>query len=346
MEIFRNDKTGAKKITIADVAEALQVSKTTVSRAISGKGRISEDTRKKVLEYIEKNDYKPNVIAKGLAQQKTYNIALVIPGDCNLVDMPFFQNSMQGVCEEASRHDYDVMLVTMAGNHSHNLERMIANHKVDGVILSRSFVKDRAAEFLQEQEIPFILMGTSKNEAILQVDNDHKSACSELVTGILEKGIHRIGLIGGSRNYVVNRTRLQGYKEAFRNAKLSLEENLMYDDCETAVKVEQAVKNLIGRNTQCIICMDDMICSQVLTVLSREHVKVPEQMKVASFYDSTLLLNNDPAITSLLFDAKALGSLTCSVLLDYIQGKEVKGKTLLGYEIAYRKSTGIGGMED
>ena len=85
-------------MTIADVAEALQVSKTTVSRAISGKGRIGDATRQRVLAYIEANDYKPNVIAKGLAQKKTYNIALVIPGDCNLVDIPFFQNSMQGIC--------------------------------------------------------------------------------------------------------------------------------------------------------------------------------------------------------------------------------------------------------
>ena len=99
METFRSDH---KKLTISDVADALHVSKTTVSRAFSGKGRISEDTRQRVLAYIEANDYKPNVIAKGLAQKKTYNIALVIPGDCNLVDMPFFQNSMQGICEEAS----------------------------------------------------------------------------------------------------------------------------------------------------------------------------------------------------------------------------------------------------
>ena len=118
-------------MTIADVAEALQVSKTTVSRAISGKGRIGDATRQRVLAYIEANDYKPNVIAKGLAQKKTYNIALVIPGDCNLVDMPFFQNSMQGICEEASANDYDVMLVPVTGSHSDNLARMIANNKVE-----------------------------------------------------------------------------------------------------------------------------------------------------------------------------------------------------------------------
>ena len=341
METFRNDKLENKKITLSDIAEALQVSKTTVSRAISGKGRISEETRQRVLAYIQEKDYKPNVIAKGLAQQKTYNIALVIPGDCNLVDMPFFQNSMQGICEEASRNDYDVMLVTTVGKDYTNLERMIANHKVDGVILSRSMVKDKAAGFLKEQQIPFVLMGTSKDEDILQVDNNHKAGCCELVMKILSSGCKRIGLIGGSQNLVVNRTRLQGYKDAFRNAKYTLDEALIYNNCESFEQIEQAVKNLLGRDAQCMICMDDMICSQVLQVLAREHIKVPQQMKVASFYDSTLLMNHEPAVTSLLFDDKGLGALTCSVLLSYIQGDEVKGRNLLGYEIALRESTGI-----
>ena len=340
MEIFRNDRLENKKLTISDIAEALQVSKTTVSRAISGKGRISEETRQKVLAYIEEKDYKPNVIAKGLAQQKTYNIGLVIPGDCNLVDMPFFQNSMQGICEEASRYDYDVMLVTTAGRDYSNLERMIFNHKVDGVILSRSLVKDKAVTFLKEQQIPFVLMGTSKDEEILQVDNNHKAGCCELVMKLLARGYHKIGLIGGSQNLVVNRMRLQGYKDAFHNAEHAFEEDLVYNNCETLEQTDQAVKNLLGYGVQCIVCMDDMICSLVMQVLAREHVKVPEQMKVASFYDSTLLMNHEPAITSLLFDDKALGALTCQVLLAYIQGDEVKGRNLMGYEIALRESTG------
>ena len=68
MEKTTGDSTGQGKMTIADVAEALNISKTTVSRAISGKGRIGAETRRKVMEYIEKHNYKPSVIAKGLAQ--------------------------------------------------------------------------------------------------------------------------------------------------------------------------------------------------------------------------------------------------------------------------------------
>jgi DNA-binding LacI/PurR family transcriptional regulator len=341
METFRNDRLENKKITIADVALALNVSKTTVSRAISGKGRISEDTRRRVIEYIEENDYKPNVIAKGLAVNKTFNIALVIPGDCNLVDMPFFQNSMQGICEEASLNDYDVMLVTTAGNNFSNLERMISNNKVDGVILSRSMVKDNAADFLKERNIPFVLMGTSKDGGILQVDNDNKSGCCELVCRMLKSGVRRIGLIGGNRNYVVNRTRRQGYIEAYRVCKRELEESLVFEDCDKSDRIEQAVNKLIEAGTESIVCMDDAICAAVLQMLARRGIPVPEKMQVASFYDSSLLKNSKPAITSLLFDDKALGALTCRVLLKYIQGEPVKARTLLGYEVVSRDSTHI-----
>lgn len=327
-----------KKITIADVAEALDVSKTTVSRAISGKGRIGEDTRQKVLAYIAANDYKPNVIAKGLAQKKTYNIALVIPGDCNLVDMPFFQNSMQGICEEASANDYDVMLVTTTGSSSANLERMIANNKVDGVILSRSLVKDRNVALLKAQSIPFVLMGTSRDAKILQVDNDHRAGCSELVSRMIRRGSTRVGLIGGSRNYVVNRARRQGYEDAFRNAGIQTERALIFEDCDRPDRVESAVEKLVQEKVQGIVCMDDVVCSVVLRILAEREIRVPQQIQVASFYDSTLLKNNKPAVTSLLFDDKALGALTCRVLLRYIQGEKVEAKTLLGYELVIRES--------
>lgn len=331
--------SGNKKITILDVAEALNVSKTTVSRAISGKGRISEDTRQKVLAYIEANDYKPNVIAKGLAQKKTYNIALVIPGDCNLVDMPFFQNSMQGICEEASANDYDVMLVTTTGSSSANLERMIVNNKVDGVILSRALVKDQNISLLKARSIPFVLMGTSQDAKILQVDNDHRAGCSELVRHMLSRGSTRIGLIGGSRNVVVNQTRRQGYEDAFRNAGIRLENTLIFEDCDRTDKIRTAVERLVRENVQGIVCMDDVVCSIVLQILAEREILVPQQIQVASFYDSTLLKNSRPAVTSLLFDDKALGALTCRVLLRYIQGEKVEAKTLLGYKLVVREST-------
>ena len=120
----------SNNITISDVAEALGVSKTTVSRAISGKGRIGAATRKRVLEYIQEHDYKPNVIARGLAQSKTFNICVVMPGDYALVDLPFFQEAIMGIQEIAGMMEYDLLLCIGSGNDMAGLRRIIQNHKV------------------------------------------------------------------------------------------------------------------------------------------------------------------------------------------------------------------------
>ena len=94
-------ENGGQKLTINDVAEQLGVSTSTVSRAISGKGRIGSATRKRVLDFIEEHDYHPNSSAKSLAQSKTNNIAILIPEVSTLVAQPFFYMCMCGVNEVA-----------------------------------------------------------------------------------------------------------------------------------------------------------------------------------------------------------------------------------------------------
>ena len=103
-------KNTQKKLTINDIAKELGLSKTTISRAISGKGRISESTRQRVNDYIKEYKYRPNVIAKSLAKSKTYNIGVVLPSESNLTEIPFFQGCLIGVCEISSELDYDVVV--------------------------------------------------------------------------------------------------------------------------------------------------------------------------------------------------------------------------------------------
>ena len=92
----------AENLTIDDIAEALGVSKTTVSRAISGKGRISAATTARVKDYISRIHYKPNAVARGLAQQRTFNIGVVCPTDYDLFDLPYFHKCLRGIGEVTS----------------------------------------------------------------------------------------------------------------------------------------------------------------------------------------------------------------------------------------------------
>ena len=327
-----------KTLTIADIADALGVSKTTVSRAISGKGRIGSETRERVLKYIDAHNYTPNVIAKSLAQNKTYNLAVVMPGDYELIDLPFFQNCIMGIQEIASSFDYDMLLTVCNNADVTKLER-ISNRKVDGVILLRSFMDDVQVEYLQEKNVPFVITGSSNYKGVVQVDNDHRAACRELTSILLMKRMKKIALIGGNEEHVVTQSRLMGFKDAFADSGTAVDESLIYMNLDNPVLLDGKLDDIIKREVDCIVCMDDAICMEVLYKLRREGISVPDQIRVASFYNSSMLETHDPSITSLDFDAKELGMLVCRTLLDMIEGQKVQKKTLLGYEVRLREST-------
>lgn len=332
-------KEHEKKLTISDVAEALGVSKTTVSRAISGKGRIGRETKQRVLDFIQEHNYKPNVLAKGLAQLKTYNIGILLPEDYTVVDLPFFQTCLIGVQETAISMDYDVLLTIGKENDCAQLMRMVENHKVDGVILMRTFTKDVHIEYLKSQEIPFVTVGSTYYKDVVQVDNDHQSACRELISILLLKGMKRIGLIGGIESHVVTQSRLQGYMDAYKMAGVPIDQNIIHVNVEKDMMIELGVEKLLDCRVDCIVCLDDAVCIHVLNKLQKENIRVPEEVKVASFYYSSILENNFPSITSLYFDAKELGNVACKTLLELIEGNQVKMRTLLGYEVVLKEST-------
>lgn len=328
-----------KTLTIADIADTLGVSKTTVSRAISGKGRIGSETRERVLKYIDAHNYTPNVIAKSLAQNKTYNLAVVMPGDYELIDLPFFQNCIMGIQEIASSFDYDMLLTVCNNADVTKLERIVRNRKVDGVILLRSFMDDVQVEYLQEKNVPFVVTGSSNYKGVVQVDNDHRAACRELTSILLMKRMKKIALIGGNEEHVVTQSRLMGFKDAFADSGTAVDESLIYMNLDNPVLLDGKLDDIIKREVDCIVCMDDAICMEVLYKLRREGISVPDQIRVASFYNSSMLETHDPSITSLDFDAKELGMLVCRTLLDMIEGQKVQKKTLLGYEVRLREST-------
>ncbi|MCR5421139.1 MAG: LacI family transcriptional regulator [Lachnospiraceae bacterium] len=325
--------------TIADIARELGVSKTTVSRAISGKGRISEKTRDRVLNLIEENNYRPNPMAKGLANQRTYNICWAMPGDSTITELPFFQRCLLGIVERAASNDYDILISMTYEENTIQLSRILDNRKVDGVILGRTLTRDRNIALLKEKGIPFVVIGTSDEEDVVQVDNDHVKACRELTDILILKGIRRIALIGGNMNHTVNRSRYEGFEEALHSRNINPDPNLVYLNNEKNEEIERAVDNALMHNTECIMCMDDRICATTVHKLKGDGVIIPEEVKVASFYNSSLLNDVKTPITTLQYDPKELGNSACETLLKLINGEETELKRMLGYEVLLKGST-------
>ncbi len=325
--------------TIADIARELGVSKTTVSRAISGKGRISAETRNRVLSFIEENKYRPNPLAKGLANSRTYNICWAMPGDSSMTDLPFFQRCLLGIVETAAKYDYDILISMTYEENTVQLGRIVENRKADGVILGRTLMQDKNVQLLKDKGIPFVVIGSTDEDGVTQVDNDHVKACRELTDILIMKGMRRFSLIGGDMNHMVNRTRYEGFSSALHARNINPSANLIYLNNEKDEEIERAVDNALMNNAECIICMDDRICATVVNKLRRDGVMIPGEIRVASFYNSSLLDGLRTPITTLQYDPKELGNAACRALLDMIEGVEVPKKQMLSYDVLLKGST-------
>ena len=138
-------------LTIDGIARELGVSKTTVSRAISGKGRISDATRERVHAYIETHHYKPNASAKSLAERRTCNLALVLPRNAALL-----QEALYAVTDEAFAQGYNVILCLSASQ----LLQTLDHRKADGVLLLCTGEEDQTAP-LTRRGIPYEILSTT-----------------------------------------------------------------------------------------------------------------------------------------------------------------------------------------
>lgn len=325
-------------VTIADIAEKLGVSKSTVSRAINCKGRIGAETRRKILEMAESCNYIPNPMAKGLVLRRTFNIGVVIPRDADKGDIPFFQNCLVGISEAVYRLDYDVVLVVQGADDITPLRRLVTNRKVDGVILTRLEEDDQAVKFLKKEGIPFLVFGTSDDEELYQIDSDQVSGCFEMTKFMISKGCSRVAVLGGNKNYRVNGFRLKGFNDACAASGISLNGCPVYWGMGDQKNIDETLPEIMKDNPQCLVCMDDAICVYVLKWLKQNEYEIPADIQVISFYDNPVLENNTPPVTALNVNVSSFTGVAGKVLTGLIEGKAVSKKTSVGYELKIRES--------
>ncbi len=325
------------KITLNKIAQDLGYSMSTVSRAISGKGRVSPETKKRILKYCEVSGYRHAFLFPSGHSFRTYNLAAVLPVDQELLEIPFFNNCIMGMNSIAERLGYNILLVSLESYDISPLERVLMQQKVDGVILLRTLVKDSAVEYLLSQHIPFLTIGQSNYASVQYVDSDIIRACKEMMAYLTaQKKMHRIALIGGDANHTITQKRMMGFREGLLLHNRKILDNLIYLNCSTKDKVYQAVEELVEKCAECIVCMDDKICRQVLMKLRKMHFNVPKDMEVASFYNSIFLKEYASIITTLEFDERALGMLACEKLINRMEMGECDSKVFTKYTLIQR----------
>lgn len=196
-----------------------------------------------------------------------------------------------------------------------------------------------AIKYLQKEKVPFVVIGSYDDENVYQVDVEQKNACKELTSILIRMGMRKIALFCADMKHVVTQNRYHGFVKAFQENNLSVDTGLIFDEVGYQVVADKVIEDMLKEQVECIVCMDDNICLNVLNKLRRENVSIPEDMKVASFYNSRLLSNYYPPITCLDFDIKELGMTAAKMLLDLLDGKRTSKRIQLGYQVMLKNST-------
>ena len=322
---------------IAEIADALGVSKTTVSRALSGKGRVSEETRAKVFSYAGLTS--TDTTARTVPQGPTHNLSLVIPKHFVRLDLPFLRKCMGGICTMAAQRGYDLLLCYVSETDTVQLERQLDRHKVDGVILSRTISNDPSVDLLKQYGVPFVAIGRIDDPDIPQADNDQTGAACEMTRLLLQLGTRRIAYLGGSGTYTVNADRLRGFLRGLAEFGITADQSLIRTGLESDEQRTDALEAVLERHPDCLLCCDDRLAFDVVRELRARHIHIPQDLRVASLYDSELLVGVTPSISAVQFDAERIGSTACRMLLDTLAGKDVAKRQLQGYQVILREST-------
>ena len=329
-----------KNLTIDDIALELGVSKTTVSRAISGKGRISKATRARMLADIKKANYRPSAAAKGLAESKTYNLAFVLPRSLFKLDTPFVRRSMTAICEEAFLQGYYILLCLSTDDNPATLLRTLDNRKVDGVILARTVENDPLVDILSQRDIPFATMGSlaadAKGKATVEADHDQVGGCCAFTTAFLRGYKGKLGILGNDPNYIVNQSRLRGVQMALASTNLPEDSVFIRHNINSATACAEAVEEMLAQGVTRFIAMDDEICADVVPYLQQKGLDVPNDVQVGALFDTARLAAFTPAVPALKFDTADLGRVACRELLHHLRGEDFVRNPTLGYRILMR----------
>lgn len=323
-------------MTLEEMARELGVSKSTVSRALSGKGRIGEDTRRKIREFSKQQGRLEN--GERRQETATRNLGVVLPADVYISGGPYFQECILGICETATFLEYDVLITTGTANDVSGIRALVEKKKVDGIILTRSLEDDKGLQYLTEVGFPVGLTGICSRSEVIQVDTDNEAAAENLTSLLIGRGYRKFALIIDNMEYIVNKSRHRGFYNALQKKNIPLERQTIISMPLKMDMLDSVVADLISRKIECIICGDDVICTRVMSSLQAEGYRIPKDIAIASLYNSPNLDCFSPSITAVNVSARQVGNMISRQMINYLTGKEYQNKTIVDYEILMRKS--------
>ena len=251
----------------------------TVSRVVNGNKNVKENTRKKVLEVIDRLDYRPNAVARGLASKRTTTVGVVIPDITNT----YFAALAKGIDDIAEMYKYNIVLA----NSDEDDEKEVAvvntlfSKQVDGVIFMGYHLTEKIRSEFSRSRTPVVLAGTVDVEHQLpSVNIDYKNATADAVRHLLKRN-KKIAFVSGPLVDDINgKVRLVGYKEALKQAGVNYSEGLVFESKYRYDDGYALAERLVSSKATAAIVTGDELAAGLLNGLADHGVSVPEDFEI------------------------------------------------------------------
>ncbi|MEG0294041.1 catabolite control protein A [Enterococcus sp.] len=327
-------------ITIYDVAREANVSMATVSRVVNGNPNVKPATRKKVLEVIDRLDYRPNAVARGLASKKTTTVGVIIPDVSNM----FFSSLARGIDDVATMYKYNIILANSDGDSQKevNVLNNLLAKQVDGVIFMGHRITDEVRAEFSRSKTPVVLAGSiDPDQQVGSVNIDYKEATKDAIDALAKNGNQKIAFISGALIDPINgQNRLVGYKEGLAENKLGYSEGLIFESPYSFKDGYALVDRLLNSGATAAYVTDDELAIGILDGLVDKDIKVPEEFEIITSNNSLLTQVARPKLSSVTQPLYDIGAVSMRLLTKLMNKEEVEEKTItLPYGIAHRNST-------
>ena len=313
-----------RKITLKDIARELEVSISTVSKALKNSHEIGRDTKDKVQAFAKLYNYRPNNIAISLKNKHTKNIGVVIPDIVHY----FFTTVFRGIEKYANSRGYNVIVCVSDGSFDKeviNME-MLANGSIDGFIMALSSETQLKADYnhlreVTEQGIPLVLFDSITEEVKCDkvVINDEQSAY-DAVKKMVSSGKKRIALLSSGSFYTVNKNRAIGYKKALIDCGLEVNEDLIFE-----LPHEEnfdGIDTFLEKNeVDGILAVNEIMAIHAMSVAKKKGFRIPEDISFIGFTDGLLSKYAQPKLTSIAQHGDHMGEIAAQMLIERIESE-------------------------
>lgn len=314
-------------VTIKDIAKALGLSTSTVSRALRDTYEISPATKKLVIDYANKIGYQPNPIALSLKERRSKSIGVVVSEVAN----SYFSQAIDGI--ESIAYDRGYHVIISQTHESYEREVINVNHlasrSVDGLLISVSSLTSDISHLksLHEKGLPIVFFDRVADEINThKVIADNEKGAFEATDYLIQLGHRKIAHLTSSSYLSISIERLSGYKQALAKNGIEFKEEyvkycthggMLYEETETAIKELLSLKD----KPDAIFVAGDRLSTGCLSVFNNLKIKVPQDIAIAGFSNSDVLDLFNPSLTSVRQPAYEMGRLSTEMLLKIIEAK-------------------------